>query len=119
MTGAPHDLVDRQPLDLAHPSDLRPAPHLEHRLPPRRSHDRARLGVTPDTTDHPSDGERFQPAQAGDYSGGAHTGAGGHEGLVVTRSAPSPGTPESGPNCRRFAMEMNTRERTPAIMESW
>jgi hypothetical protein len=75
MTGAPDDLVDREPLNLAHPSDLRPAPHVEHRLPPRRSHDQARLGITPDTTDNPSDRVRFQPAQAGDYSRGAHSGS--------------------------------------------
>jgi hypothetical protein len=32
VPGAPDDLVDRQPLDLPHPPDLRPAPHVEHRL---------------------------------------------------------------------------------------
>src|SRR3954471_24321934 len=59
MTGAPDDLLDREPLDIAHTPDLRPPPHLEHRLPPRRSRDQARLGVTPDNTDHPSDGCDF------------------------------------------------------------
>jgi len=37
MASAPGDLVDREPLDLLHPPDLRPAPHLEHCLPPRQS----------------------------------------------------------------------------------
>jgi hypothetical protein len=32
VAGAPHDLVDRKPVDLLHPPDLRPAPHVEHRL---------------------------------------------------------------------------------------
>jgi hypothetical protein len=32
MTSAPDVLVDRQRLDLPHPPDLRPPPHLEHRL---------------------------------------------------------------------------------------
>jgi hypothetical protein len=50
MPGAPGDLVNREPLDLLHPPDLRPAPHLEHCLPPRQSHDLARLGITPDDT---------------------------------------------------------------------
>src|SRR4051812_11631406 len=76
MTGAPDDLMDREPLDLPHPPDLRPALHVEHRLPPRRSHDQTRLGVTPDTTDTRSTRVRFQPAQAGDYSGGAYILAG-------------------------------------------
>jgi hypothetical protein len=56
MAGAPDDLADRETLDLLHPPDLRPAPHLEHDLPPRQPQDLARLGITPDETDDPQVG---------------------------------------------------------------
>jgi hypothetical protein len=59
VAGAPGDLVDREPFDLLHPPDLRPAPHVEHDLPPRQSQDLARLGLTPDETDNPSGGCDF------------------------------------------------------------
>src|SRR3954451_20001990 len=59
VAGAPDDLVDREPVDELHPPDLRPALHLEHCLPPRQSHDSARLGFAPDETAYPSTGCDF------------------------------------------------------------
>jgi hypothetical protein len=38
VAGAPDNLVDREPGDELHPPDLRPALHVEHCLPPRKSH---------------------------------------------------------------------------------
>jgi hypothetical protein len=60
VAGAPNDLVDRKPINLLHPPDLRPAPHVEHCLPPRRSHDLARVRFTPDETDLPLRRVRFR-----------------------------------------------------------
>jgi hypothetical protein len=56
------DLVDREPLDLAHPPDLRPSAHVQHFPPPRlsstkRGSDRDRTRPT-----RPR-GVRFQPAK--------------------------------------------------------
>jgi hypothetical protein len=92
VTGAPDDLVDREPLDLPHPPDLRPAPHLEHTLPPRQSHDLTRLGITPDETDHPPTGCDFDRPRR-----------------VIIRAAP---TSSAGERLRSFGSEPNLQRMT-------
>jgi hypothetical protein len=52
VPGAPGDLPDREPVDLLHPPDLRPAPHVKHRPPLASVLDLARVRVTPDETDN-------------------------------------------------------------------
>jgi hypothetical protein len=55
--GPPGDLADREPLDLPHPPDLRPAPHVEHPfLRASVKLDQARARATPDETTNPQAG---------------------------------------------------------------
>ena len=76
MAGAPGDLMDREPPDLLHPPDLRPAPHVQYAFLLASHKDMARVSFAPDETDYLSDGGEFnlQPTRARDVGRRPRTG---------------------------------------------